>query len=117
MSGIEQDQEKMMNAVSQASQNALYTVTRFGNLGKPKTNVEIKTAKDAVQKTQELLTKGTKFSDIKNYLANTSLGQNIIKASGNIENFARLIMKKADINNKMSNNSVSEKSNKITKKL
>lgn len=114
---IEQDQEKILSTSSQLIQNSLYTVASLKNLSKPQTKIEIKTAKQAVEQTQNLLKQGTKLEGIKNYLANTAIGQSVIKASGNIENFAKLIIKKANINNSMANNPTQSQSKKITKKL
>lgn len=114
---IEQDQEKILNASSQLIQNSLYTVASMKNLTKPQTKVEIKTAKQAVEQTQSLISQGVKLEGIKNYLANTAIGKSVIKASGNIENFAKLMIKKANINNNMNNIATQSQSKKISKKL
>lgn len=117
MSGIEQDQEKLLNASAQTAQNILSTAVNLSSLHKTKTKVQIQTAKNDIEDTQKLLNNGTKLENIKNSLANSSIGKGIIKAGGNLENYVNLIVKKAKINNALAQNDIPAKSNKISKKL
>ena len=117
MSRIEQDQEKLMNAAAQVAQNFVSTAAQLSSLKKSPTKVNITTAIDEVKNTQKLLKNGTTLENIKHSLAQSHLGQSIIKAGGNLENYINLIIKKAQINNATQQNKVQTESKNISKKL
>jgi hypothetical protein len=117
MTGIEQDQEKILNASSQVAQNTLSTVVNLRSLRKTPTKVEIKTSRDAVKGTQELLKKGTQLETIKNYLVNSSIAKRVVSAGGNLGKYVDLIVKKAQINNNINQSVAPEKLPKVSKRL
>ena len=117
MSGIEQDQEKLVNGSAQVAQNLVATTSYLSLLKKSSTKVEIKTAKDEVSNTQKLLKQGTKIETIKNSLKNSSVAQSILQAGGNLDNYINLIIKKSQINNAIEQKQVETKTKKISKKL
>ena len=117
MSGIEQDQEKLMNASAHTAQNVISTAANLSLLNKPKTKVVIKTARDEVTQTQNSLKDRTKLSTIKQSIVNSKIGKQIIKSGGNPEKYADLIIKKAQINNATEQSSVQAETKKITRKL
>lgn len=117
MTGIEQDQEKILNASSQVAQNSLSTIANLSRLRKPTTKVEIRTSKDAVQGTQELLKNGTKLETIKNYLVNSAIAKRVVNAGGDLGKYVDLIIKKARINNNTNPSVTAKPSLKVSKKL
>ena len=117
MTGIEQDQEKILNASDQVAQNTLSTVANLSSLRKTPTKVEIKTSKDAVKGTQELLKKGANLENIKSYLVNSSIANRVVIAGEDLGKYVDLIIKKARINNNTNQSVVLEKLPKLSKKL
>ena len=117
MSGTEQDQEKLLNASAQVVQNVVSAAANLSTLYKPKTKVQIKTAKDDVQQAQQSLKSGTDLKDVKQSLTNSQIGIASASAGGNPEKYADLIIKKAQINNAIEHNDNQVKVKKIKKKL
>ena len=117
MSGIEQDQEKLMNASAHTAQNVVSTAANLSLLNKPKTKVVIKTARDEVTQTQKFLKDGTKLSTLKQSIANSKIGKRISSSGGNPERYADLIIKKAQIDNAIEQSQVQNESKKISRKL
>lgn len=117
MSGIEQDQEKLLNASSNVIQNVVSATANLSTLYNPKTKVEIKTAKDDVQQVQQSLKSGTDLKTVKQSLTNSPIGKAIASAGGNVKKYADLVIKKAQINNATEHNNNQAKVKKIKKKL
>ena len=117
MSGIEQDQEKLLNASANAIQNVVSTAANLTTLHKPKTKVQIKTARDDVRQVQQSLKSGTNVKEIKQSLTNSQIGMTSAKAGGSPEKYAELIVKKARINNAIEQNSSQPEVKKVKKKL
>ncbi|MEO1669246.1 MAG: hypothetical protein AAFR77_00455 [Cyanobacteria bacterium J06631_2] len=95
----EQDQEKLINASANAIQNGITTASYLLSMRKPKTKVEIKSARDDVRDSQKSLQEGAKATDIKQSVLKGDTAQNIAKSGGNSKKYADLILKKAKIEN------------------
>ena len=117
MSAIEQDQEKLLNASAQVVQNVVSAAANLSTLYKPKTKVQIKTAKDDVQQAQESLKSGTDLKEVKQSLTNSQIGIASASAGGNPEKYADLVIRKAQINNAIENNQSQAEVKKIKKRL
>ena len=117
MSGIEQDQEKLLNASATVVQNVVSAAANLSTLHKPKTKVQIKTAKDDVRQAQQSLKSGTNLKEVKQSLTNSQIGIASAKAGGNPEKYADLILRKAQINNAIENNQSQAEVKKINQKL
>lgn len=117
MSEIERDQEKLLNASAQVVQNVVSAAANLSTLYKPKTKVQIKTAKDDVQQAQQSLKSGTDLKDVKQSLTNSQIGIASASAGGNPEKYADLVIRKAQINNAIEHNDNQVKVKKIKKKL
>ena len=117
MSGIEQDQEKLLNASANVVQNVISTAANLTNLHRPKTKVQIKTAKDDVRQVQQLLKSGTNVKEIEQSLTSSQIGMTSVKAGGSPEKYAELIVKKAQINNAIEQNYSQAEVKKVEKKL
>lgn len=117
MSGIEQDQEKLLNASANVIQNVVSTAANLTTLHRPKTKVQIKTAKDDVRQVQQSLKSGTNVKEIEQSLTNSQIGMTSAKAGGSPDRYADLIVKKARINNAIEQNSSQAEVKKVKKKL
>ena len=117
MSGIEQDQEKLLNASANVVQNVVSTAANLTTLHRPKTKVQIKTAQDDVRQVQQSLKSGTNIKDIKQSLTNSQIGMTSAKTGGSPDRYADLIVKKAQINNAIEQNSSQAEVKKVKKKL
>ena len=117
MSGIEQDQEKLLNASATVVQNVVSAAANLSTLYKPKTKVQIKTAKDDVRQAQQSLKSGTSLKEVKQSLANSQTGIASAKAGGSPEKYADLILRKAQINNAIEHNHSKAEVKKIKQKL
>ena len=117
MSGIEQDQEKLLNASANVVQNVVSAAANLTTLHRPKTQVQIKTAKDDVRQVQQSLKSGTNVKEIKQSLANSQIGMTSTKAGGSRRKYAELIVKKARINNAIEQNHNQAEVKEVKKKL
>ena len=99
MSGIEQDQEKLLDASARVVQNVVSAAANLSTLHRPKTKVQVKTAKDDVRQVQQSLKSGTDLKEIKHSLTNSQIGITVASSGASPEKYANLIIKKAQINN------------------
>ena len=100
---IEQDQEKLINASTRIAQDTINIAAHLASLRKPQTKVEIKSAKDQVKQTQNLMKQGTSKASIRDSIANSAIAKRISQAGNNSQKYVDSIMKKARINNAMEN--------------
>lgn len=100
----EQDQEKLLNASTQAAHNVVATAASLISLKKPQTKVEIKTAKDQVQQAQRLIQQGTSLAEVKNKIANSAIAQKLVEAGDKSQKYVNSIIRKANINIALENN-------------
>lgn len=117
MSEIERDQEKLLNASATMVQNVVSVAANLSMLHRPKTNVQIKTAKDDVRQIQQYLKSGTNLKDIEQSLTGSQTGMASAKAGGIPEKYAELIIKKAQINNAIEHHHSQAKVKQIKKQL
>ena len=117
MSEIERDQEKLLNASATVVQNVVSVSANLSMLRRPKTKVQITTAKDDVRQVQQYLKSGTNLKDIEQSLTGSQIGMASAKAGGRPEKYAELIVKKAQINNAIEQNSSQAEVKKVKKKL
>lgn len=98
----EQDQEKLMNAASQVFSNSLNGIASLASIKqKPKTIIEVTSAKDDLHNTRHSLREGVGVERINKTLANSSVAQEIEQMGGDSSKYVNSIVRKAKIQNKL----------------
>ena len=97
----EQDQEKLLNAGVQAFHNTLNGALNLASLHKPKTIIEVKTAKDDLHNTKMSLKEGMNISQIKENLKNSPVAKQISQTGGEISRYVNSIVRKANMENEL----------------
>ena len=97
----EQDQEKLLNAASQIMQNSVSTTLNLASLRIPKTKIVVKSVRDDLDNARSALKQGSNLERVKQSLAESSVAQKIGKTGGNTKAYVDLIVRKADVDNRM----------------
>ena len=97
----EQEQEKLLNAAGQVVNNAATGVMHLTSLIKPKTKIEVKSAKDDLHNTRLDLKNGVNVQKITQTLQKSLVAEEIKKMGGNVSRYSQAILRKAKIENKV----------------
>ncbi len=108
MTQYDQGNEKILHTVEKvvgqsvsATSTAVETVL---SSTKPKTEIKIQSALDDVAKAQEAIKKGISRQEIIDSIKQSPVAQRLIKAGGDVEKYAYLILKKGQINKAVARN-------------
>ena len=112
----EQDQEKLMQAASQVFSNSLNGVASLASIGqKPKTIIEVKSAKDDLHNTRLSLREGVSIDQISQTLFNSPVAQEIKRIGKDSSEYVNSIVRKAKIQNKLETRSNREQTRQRTR--
>ena len=81
---------------------------------KPRTEIKIQSALDDVAQAQEALKKGISREEIIDSIKQSPVAQRLIKAGGDVEKYAYLILKRGQINEAVARNPSKAKTKKKT---
>lgn len=98
----EQDQEKLLNATAQIFNNSLSGAMNIASLKRPKTKIEVKSAKDDLHNARFSLQKGVNPDKIKTTIADGSVAKKVKQAGGDVSKYVTSIIRKARIDNEIS---------------
>ena len=93
--------EKVVGESVSATSRAVETVL---SSIKPKTEIKIQSALDDVAQAQEALKNGSSRQEIIDSIKQSPVAQRLIKAGGDVEKYAYLILKKGQINEAVARN-------------
>ncbi len=108
MTQYDQGNEKILHTVEKVVGESVSATSRAVETVlssiKPKTEIKIQSALDDVAQAQEALKKGISRQEIIDSIKQSPVAQRLIKAGGDVEKYAYLILKKGQINEAVARN-------------